>query len=61
MSRFLLEGGNVLIDAPEPLRKFLKARRDGASKSEMMRLKLAAQLNPARAERIAQTTPKGQS
>jgi hypothetical protein len=54
MSRFLLESGNVLIDAPPALVKFIEARQRGASKAELLRLKLAAQKSPARSERIEQ-------
>jgi len=41
-----------IIDAPLELRRFLDARARGASRAELLRLRVAAQISPARAERI---------
>ena len=53
MSRTLLESGNILIDAPPALVKFVEARKRGAPHAELLALKFAAQLTPARAARMA--------
>jgi hypothetical protein len=43
--------GNI-INAPPALKAFMDARARGASRPELLRLRLAAQITPARAARM---------